>query len=379
MHIESVQSMADKDLKALLSLSLSEELSAITTSLACLVELVARDIPCREGAKSLWYYLVNHLGFSESNASKRNAAVKAIAKFPDLLALVGSGHLHLSHLSLISRYLVADNKDLLVEKARSETHKGLEEYLAMKFRKSPGRDSKRPVVVPPRLVNVETQPALLSASPPSEPSCAARSGQIDLFARAQGGPSESTQQPTGVPPPVPTQQVVSIGSRVSVTLDHESSKDLDYLVRSMPRKTLGDILGLAVSELRNRRDPERAAARTANRKAAEKRPVDRTSPAADIPVVTPVMKMPNQSLVSAHIPAALRRAVLQRDGYQCTYVSPGGRRCEACHQLEIDHVTPRAFGGENSFLNLRSLCRSHNALAAKDLMGKAFIESHYIE
>ena len=53
------------------------------------------------------------------------------------------------------------------------------------------------------------------------------------------------------------------------------------------------------------------------------------------------------------------------------------KRCEAIHRLEFDHVTPRAFGGQNTVGNLRLLCRAHNNLAAKDAMGKEFIEAHF--
>ncbi|MGE0527914.1 MAG: HNH endonuclease, partial [Bdellovibrionales bacterium] len=36
-----------------------------------------------------------------------------------------------------------------------------------------------------------------------------------------------------------------------------------------------------------------------------------------------------------------------------------GRRCESSHQLEADHIVPRALGGRDDISNLRCLCRSH--------------------
>jgi hypothetical protein len=60
-----------------------------------------------------------------------------------------------------------------------------------------------------------------------------------------------------------------------------------------------------------------------------------------------------------HIPAAIRRAVYQRDGGRCAWES-GGRRCGDRYMLEYDHVRPWASGGEHAVGNLRLLCRAHN-------------------
>ena len=147
-------------------------------------------------------------------------------------------------------------------------------------------------------------------------------------------------------------------------------------------KSASDILSLAVCELRNRHDfatPKPSAkprakpcAKLVDRKNTEKAP--KTTPLA---VKTATGEL---SRTTKYIPAALRRAVAKRDSYRCSYVGPENseaRRCDAVHRLEFDHVTPRAFGGQNTLGNLRLLCRAHNNLAAKDVMGKEFIEAHF--
>jgi 5-methylcytosine-specific restriction endonuclease McrA len=75
-----------------------------------------------------------------------------------------------------------------------------------------------------------------------------------------------------------------------------------------------------------------------------------------------------------HIPAAIRRAVFERDGNQCTYASTAGKRCEETHRLEFHHLTPFAAGGEHAVSNLTLRCAAHHALAAEEEFGRELIE-----
>ncbi|MEZ4647791.1 MAG: HNH endonuclease signature motif containing protein [Candidatus Eisenbacteria bacterium] len=61
-----------------------------------------------------------------------------------------------------------------------------------------------------------------------------------------------------------------------------------------------------------------------------------------------------------HVPAEVRDNVFQRDGGQCTYVSPAGVRCAARVFLQLDHVVPYAAGGRHDEENLRIRCGRHN-------------------
>jgi hypothetical protein len=55
-----------------------------------------------------------------------------------------------------------------------------------------------------------------------------------------------------------------------------------------------------------------------------------------------------------HIPLAIRRAVMERDGYACV-------DCGAQHDLALDHIHPYSLGGPDTVENLRVLCRSCNS------------------
>jgi hypothetical protein len=82
----------------------------------------------------------------------------------------------------------------------------------------------------------------------------------------------------------------------------------------------------------------------------------------------------SESTSPRYVPAQVRWAVRQRDGEQCTYVSPDGRRCEATSHLEYDHIVPVARGGPSTVENLRMRCRGHNQFEAECTFGPAFMK-----
>ncbi len=68
-----------------------------------------------------------------------------------------------------------------------------------------------------------------------------------------------------------------------------------------------------------------------------------------------------------HISVHLKRKLYSEAQGCCQYENPDGSRCRSEFQLQIDHVTPVAWGGTNSPENLRLLCRTHNLLAAEQM------------
>jgi 5-methylcytosine-specific restriction endonuclease McrA len=76
---------------------------------------------------------------------------------------------------------------------------------------------------------------------------------------------------------------------------------------------------------------------------------------------------------SRAVPLNTRRAVLQRDNYQCTYCAADGTQCRERVGLEIDHITPFSFGGSHEMENLRVVCKAHNGLYAEQVFGRYFI------
>ena len=72
--------------------------------------------------------------------------------------------------------------------------------------------------------------------------------------------------------------------------------------------------------------------------------------------------------ISRHIPAAVRRAVWERDGGRRAYVGKSGRCTERAF-LEVHHVRPFAEGGRTTIDNLELRCRAHNAYESEEHFG----------
>jgi 5-methylcytosine-specific restriction endonuclease McrA len=64
------------------------------------------------------------------------------------------------------------------------------------------------------------------------------------------------------------------------------------------------------------------------------------------------------------VPAAVRRAVWQRDGATCAFVGSRGR-CGEPAFLEFHHVIPYSEGGTTTTENLELRCRAHNVYEAE--------------
>jgi 5-methylcytosine-specific restriction endonuclease McrA len=86
-------------------------------------------------------------------------------------------------------------------------------------------------------------------------------------------------------------------------------------------------------------------------------------------------RAPRMTRLARTIPAAVRRAVFERDGGRCTFVSADDRRCEARDHLEYDHVQEFARGGNSTIDNIRLRCRPHNQYEAERTYGAEFIKN----
>jgi hypothetical protein len=162
--------------------------------------------------------------------------------------------------------------------------------------------------------------------------------------------------------------------RLHVTVSRQFLEELEAarygLSHAIPNATTEQVLQAALRLLLER---------LAKARGQVKRP--RAATPAEVPVPAPI---PVTSERPTHrregpretIPAAVRRAVWERDAGRCAWPLDGGSRCGSKHRLELDHVEPWARGGEPTVENLRLLCHRHNTLAARQIFGAVCTERY---
>ena len=369
-------------------------------------EVEERRLYAREACSSMFSYCTERLHLSEAEAYLRITVARAAREHPLLLTMLGDGRLHLSGIVKLLPILTRENRDVLLTRA---THCSKRQILELVAELSPRLDAPtvvrklpqgRPAPTVARDLSQE-RPTLTHAGPdpvrrtvglgpdavptpragqPAAPVDArllgTRSGPSRVFGRALDTPgaldrmgvaglSNSVRTPLGLRPssrprapsrPAVVEPLSPTRYKVQFTASarlHDKLERLRALMRAeVPDGDLVAIIEQAVTEKLERIEARRFARTSAPRKA---------------------LGDTDTSPTSRHIPAAVRRAVRERDGDRCRYVDAGGRRCSERDRLEFHHRHPFGMGGDHSPANLGLLCPSHNRYLAEHDYGRAAV------
>ena len=371
-----VRSLTNAELLSGLSSIVGRRNQITAEFLAYLAELDDRQLFLDLGFASLFEYCVEALGLCESTAGRHIAAARVCRAHSEAFALVASGALHASALSLLRKHLTSDNAAELFELCTRRSARKVEELLAARFPKPDLRDLVRrlPTQTAPTL---DVGSALqVGSAPQREPELALESPREPSIERESMSrecpPPEQLAAHTPAPAEVPrTRQLEPLSADrygVHFTADSEFRELLER-VRGLAGHRLpsGDLMTLfkrGLEAYERELSKERFAV---GRKARSPQPPNPSSGSNPKPNANSKRKR--------HRSAAVTRAVYLRDGGQCSYVSPAGRRCSARRCLELDHVDPWAVGGEDTVENLRLRCRAHNQRYARQYFGKARIDA----
>jgi 5-methylcytosine-specific restriction endonuclease McrA len=176
---------------------------------------------------------------------------------------------------------------------------------------------------------------------------------LELRPDAVALPAPTPKTPAVVQPLAPGRYKVQFTASAEL---HDKLDRLRALMRSkVPDGDLAAIIEEAVTEKLERLEARRFAKTTTPRKSL-----------ADT----------NISSSSRYIPAAVRRAVSQRDGGRCRYVDSQGRRCPERAELEYHHRFPYALGVDHNPKNICLMCPTHNAYLAERDYGKEVMARH---
>ena len=306
-------------------------------------EVDARRLYAREASPSMFAYCTEVLHLSGAEAYLRIAAARASREHPVLLEMLADGRLHLTAIAKLAPHLTAENREALLMRAVHRSKREIEELVVelaprpdapAMMRKLPERRAVEPALARPEGAN--------GAAP-----------GLELRLDAVAGPSASAgPRPPVVEPLAPARYKVQFTASAEL---RDKLERLPALMRSsVPDGDLATVIEQAVTEKLER---------------LEARRLGRTK--------TPRTVLPTRSSpATRHVPAAVRRAVYERDGGRCRYVDEQGRRCTAREGLEFHHRRPFGHGGDHSVENVALACRVHNRYIAEIDYGRAAMALH---
>jgi hypothetical protein len=360
--------LSDDDLLRRLTRLLAQSRRVESDLVAHIAEVDARRLFAHRAFPSMFAYCTDALHLSESEAYLRITAAWAPREHPMILPMLGDGRLHLSAVVLLSPHLTGENRETLLQRAMHRSKRQIEELVAELFpradapalmRRLPGpRNTPAPTLgTPSRMGRIVTPSLPMRAIEPTAigPVAPPHPAPPHAVPLANGPRPEQPQPvPSRPSPPAVLHPLAPGRYKVQFTASAELHWKLERLRGLMraqvPDGDLAAIIEAAVSEKLARMEARQFGATSRPRKAL---PQADTSPA------------------SRHIPAPVRRAVRERDGGQCRFVSLGGRRCEERDRLEYHHRRPFGVGGDHRPANLSLMCRAHNALLAEHDYGRA--------
>jgi 5-methylcytosine-specific restriction endonuclease McrA len=355
--------VSDDDLLRRLAAILAQSRRVEAELVAHIAEVDERRLYAREAVPSMFAYCTEALHLSESEAYRRIAVARASRGHPMLLAMLGDGRLHLSGIAQLAPHLTTENRERLLRRATHRSKRQIEELIAelapredvpTLMRRLPERSAAPATGSLPSAPNPPTLSGMCAPKPPT------LSGMGRTVTRSPDSPP-----PSSIPSlPRPAIQPLSPGRyKVQFTAGarlHEKLERLRALMRSQfPDGDLGAIIESAVTEKLDRLE----ARRFGRRKAGRENPAPDSRPSSGT--------QPQGTRTPRHVPAAVRRAVYERDGGQCRFVDEMGRRCPARARLEYHHLHPFGLGGDHRPENIHLVCRAHNAYLAERDYGRA--------
>jgi 5-methylcytosine-specific restriction endonuclease McrA len=339
-------------------------------------EVDARRLYAREASPSMFAYCTEVLHLSEAEAYLRIAAARASREHPILLEMLADGRLHLTAIAKLAPHLTPENREALLKRATHKSKREIEELIA---ELAPRPDT--PAVMrklPERRVVVSPASALRPGSGAAAPGLELRPDGV-VVANRQLRPDGVARLCAFAPPRPPVVEPLAPARyKVQFTASAELRDKLERLQSlmrsSVPDGDLGAIIEQAVTEKLERLESRRFARTRTPRKVLSAHNMSGSNPTPPAGSESPSLR--HTPAATRRIPAAVKRAVYERDGGRCRYVDAQGRRCTAREGLEFHHRHPFGHGGDHSAENISLACRAHNRYIAEVDYGRTAMALH---
>jgi hypothetical protein len=302
------------------------------------------------GYTSLFYFLHRALKLSAGAAYHRKTAAELLQRCPEVIEPLRDGRLCLSSVVELSKVMTLENAAEVLPRF---FHASKQEARAVAAELAP-RD-----VLPARVVVTAVPPtrAAVSAPPSNSPALDLRQ-PLRLGETGPSAPVASTPRLAAPPAPSTVEPLTADLRRLHITVSKRFTQKLDAardaLSHSHPGADVETILEAGLDLL---------LARAAKRKGLVKRPRLAAVPAAAVECANP-----------RHVPAAVRREVFLRDEGKCQWPLADRGICGSTHRVELDHIVPVGRGGRSTASQMRTLCKFHNDLAAREVYGDELMD-----
>ncbi|BDG04452.1 HNH endonuclease [Anaeromyxobacter oryzae] len=337
-------------LSANLASLLRREHSALGAFLVALADFDRRRAWMTLGHASLFAYLHRELRLSKAAAQYRKVAAELIQEVPAVGDALGEGRLCLTSIVEAARVVTAQNWETVLPRFFGLSRREAMEVVA-ELQPHPAPPT-RTIVSPVRTApsEVAAGPAFARPALPLEvgPAGNCTPGSSSELTDREVNTSARTHRPAEVVPL--TADLRRFHLTVSDRFLEKLQAARDALAHARPGATEEELLEAGLDLLLEE---------AAKRKGLVAKPRKTPRPAK-----------------ADHIPAHVKRAVMERDGGRCQFRLPSGEICGSTHQLEFDHIEPVALGGASTVDNVRIACRRHNIISARRVFGDGWMDRY---
>lgn len=304
---KSLDRVSNEELVSNLKLLKAREDEVLVEVLEHIQEFERRKLHLKLGHPTLYGYLTEVLGYSESEAYRRIESSRFVKSNPELKALIKKGRLTLTSISEVRS---------AVRSIEKINQKPISRQEQIELAKAVVDSSKK-----------ETQKILAQKLPEFKPVEYERKQEL-----VDGG--------------------IQITMRLTKPQREKVDTTKDILVRGGPVGNTATLLEKLCDFFMRKKDltqPKSTQSLNSRKETARKAPE-------------------STQQIRPHISMNLRRAVFRRDNGRCQFKAPDGKTCNTTYNIAIDHIIPLSAGGPNTLENLRCLCRAHNQWKADKII-----------
>jgi hypothetical protein len=402
-----------RQLRDSLKTLLRKEQAAMADFLVALADFDRRRGWEALGHASFFAFLHLEMGLSNSAAFYRMSAARLLQRIPDLLDSIANGRLCLSTTAELAKVVTEENWTEVAPRFFGLSAREAREVVAeLQPKEAPPLRAVVTSMAPPLGGPGQRQSTPLEGlvSPAGASTCSPSRSPLDTDLESLLTSEEELTHPArGLPRRDGTEPLTADLRRLHVTVSRPFLDKLEAARRGLGHTiraaTMEQVLEAALDLLLEKQAKARghvkrprtalavAAARpdaSANAAAPRQEPSPHQTPWQEALLKQASSKQPQQALAlictepppprragpREAIPAAVRRAVWQRDQGRCSWRLDGGGCCGSTHRLELDHIAPWAEWGPSTEANLRLICGRHNALAARRAFGARCAERY---